>query len=50
MSEIRQAKEQGFINQGELLEFVQNKRQQEMKSARSSKQDSSSRKQTHFKK
>ncbi len=42
VNEMRKAKEQGLIDQGELLEFVQNKRQQEMKPARTSKQDSSS--------
>jgi len=42
VNEMKQAKEQGLIDQGELLEFVQNKRQQEMKSARDSKQNSSS--------
>ncbi len=34
MSEIKQAKEQGLIDQDELLEFVQNKRQQEIKNTR----------------
>lgn len=34
LDEIKQAKEQGFVNQGELIEFVKNKRQQEMKSSR----------------
>ena len=50
MSEIKQAKEQGFINQDKLLEFVQNKRQQEMKSVRVSKQNLNFSEQTNFKK
>jgi hypothetical protein len=32
--EMKQTKEQGLIDQGELLEFVQNKRQQEIKNTR----------------
>ena len=47
VEEMKQAKEQGFISQDELLEFVQNKRQQEMKSTRASAQDSSSHKHQH---
>ena len=45
--EMKQAKEQGLISNDELIEFVQNKRQQEMKSARASTQDSSSHKHQH---
>ncbi len=41
LDEIKQAKERGFINQGELIEFVQKKRQQEMKSSREKSQESS---------
>ncbi|WP_225879240.1 hypothetical protein [Isorropodon fossajaponicum symbiont] len=49
LDEIKQAKEQGLINQGELIEFVKNKRQQEMKSSREKSQkttDSHSQKQS----
>jgi len=34
VDEMKQAKEQGFISQDELLEFVQNKRQQEIRKTR----------------
>jgi hypothetical protein len=45
--EMKQAKEQGFISNDELVELVQNKRQQEMKSTRASAQDSNSHKHQH---
>ena len=44
VDEMKQAKEQGFISNDELVEFVQNKRQQEIKSARTSKRNLSNHK------
>ncbi|CAC9562192.1 hypothetical protein [uncultured Gammaproteobacteria bacterium] len=41
LDEIKQAKDQELINQGELIEFVKNKRLQEMKSSREKSQKSS---------
>lgn len=42
--EMQQAKEQGLINKHELFEFIQDKRQQEIKSSRQTKQNSTSNK------
>ncbi len=41
LDEIKQAKDQELINQGELIEFVKNKRLQEMKSSREKSKKSS---------
>jgi hypothetical protein len=40
VDEMKKAKEQGLIDQNDLFEFVQNKRQQEMKSSREKSQES----------
>lgn len=40
VNEMKKAKEQGLIDQNDLFEFVQNKRQQEMKSSREKSQES----------